>query len=766
MCSYRRIIALLLVFCSILLFCGCGGDGGNEGYSVKGALIGDVDVQQLSSNRFTQLEAGTNKPLPLYSLEGYKPVCDNDNLALYIDEETASIRVLDKKSGFVWGALTEKDPENLNKSWGSFAQSVVSISYMDKTGSTKQIGAGHSSAKCRYKYNDNSFTCSVDFGRKVDISLKVEVTLTEDSLHYAVDDSSIKESGENFIAMLYFTPFFGSTQSDQCDGYLFVPDGSGALIRYQKPKKYLKGYSERVYGMDYAIDNLNELNDLKSKRPVEMLKENSTVIMPIFGVALGVNQNAVLGRVASGECYAYINASPAGVVTDYNWAAASFLYRQVYSQPTSKNGAGVPVVQKTRNAVNPELDIYFLSGADANYSGMAAKYSEILNKSGILKNNIEATASELFLDFVAADVKKGLIGSSEMEVTSLEYIKNAVKYLSDNKICNTEVSVLGWQSGGLSGYKKSEVYKDSVVGSLDDLKKLKESISKNGGELSLYTDPLRAREIQINSRVDAGINLSQSPICKMTVDKKRFLGDIWYLKTAKAMEYLKGQFDILSRYNLTVSIDGGHLLYGEYLVDNFVSREDTKELLIKQFEEISKKQQDITVYNPNEYLLPYVSVFRNTPMSCNQEIYITDSVPFLQLVLSGNVLMTTPYINENLYSKIDLLKCIEYNLYPSFILTQESNLELKDTTLSNRVSTCFDNWNAAICDTYSFVCEALKNVRGKHMLCHQRIAETVFRTVYENGTMYINYGEDEYITEDGGSVKPQSFYFCEVKGNE
>ena len=169
MCSYRKILSLVVVLCMILLCSGCGNDADAGKYNIEESLVGDVDIAQLSSNRFTQLDSSTQKPLPSYGLDGYKLVCENENLALYIDEEIASIRVADKKSGYVWGALTEKDPENLNKTWTSFAQSVVSISYMDKTGSTKQIGAGHSSAKCKYKYTDNGFICKVDFGRKVDI---------------------------------------------------------------------------------------------------------------------------------------------------------------------------------------------------------------------------------------------------------------------------------------------------------------------------------------------------------------------------------------------------------------------------------------------------------------------------------------------------------------------------------------------------------------------------------------------------------------------
>jgi hypothetical protein len=257
-----------------------------------------------------------------------------------------------------------------------------------------------------------------------------------------VDDSSIRETGENYIASIYFMPFLGSTQEDQTDGYLFVPDGSGALIRYQKAAKYLKSYSGRVYGMDYAIDTLNEINDLDSNRPVEFLKPENTVTMPVYGLTLGVDREAAFARIAGGDSYAYINASPAGLTVRYNWISASFLYRQVYSQPISKNGAGVPVVQKNANTVNPELEVYFLSGEDANYSGMARLYAGVLKEEGTVQNNLLTNAPQVALDFVAADVEEGLLANSTKQVTSLEYITNSVKSLTEAGLSSIALSII------------------------------------------------------------------------------------------------------------------------------------------------------------------------------------------------------------------------------------------------------------------------------------------------------------------------------------
>ena len=67
----------------MLLSSGCGVTVQDD-YTVTEALLGEVEVEQLSSNRFTQLEPEGTKPLPEYSLEGYALVAENEKLALYL----------------------------------------------------------------------------------------------------------------------------------------------------------------------------------------------------------------------------------------------------------------------------------------------------------------------------------------------------------------------------------------------------------------------------------------------------------------------------------------------------------------------------------------------------------------------------------------------------------------------------------------------------------------------------------------------------------
>lgn len=60
--------------------------------------------------------------------------------------------------------------------------------------------------------------------------MTVSVRLGENRLLFSVDDASIREEGAYFIHKLYFAPFLGCTRAADTDGYMLIPDGSGALM--------------------------------------------------------------------------------------------------------------------------------------------------------------------------------------------------------------------------------------------------------------------------------------------------------------------------------------------------------------------------------------------------------------------------------------------------------------------------------------------------------------------------------------------------------
>lgn len=741
----KRIIACLMAFVLLLSVSGCVST--EIPVISQGAPVDGYSAYSATSNLYTHVN-DTDQPSDLegMTLEGYELVARNENLALYLREASASIRVVNLKNGYIWGALRQDDPEDLNKTWSSFANSIVSIKYYDEAGGIAQIGANHSKNKCRFESCNNGVVVHVDF-KEQGISLSAKVTLEADHIQFSLDDASIKETGKCVLGQVWFAPFLGATVGDEIGGYMFVPDGSGALIRFRRPIKYLAGYCERVYGSDYSIDNSYTIGDLNANRGNDFLKDSETITMPVYGISHGYNSNALFGYIRNGAEYASVMADPAGIITDYNYSTAYFTYRQTYLQPTGRDGAGIQMVQKDPNTVNPVLCVYFLQGENANYSGMAQQYRSILMQENNMPDH-ELQQPAMMMDFIVADIQEGYLYNTTTQLTKKQQLMDAADYLQQQGIVNGSFQLMGWQEGGLNGYEKLEIYEDTQLGSLRKVADLRQELQEQGYELSMYLAPLSVREIQISSEDDLGIALSQEVIQLMRNDKDVFLGNIQYLKTKKALSAYVKQISALRKAGLDAyaTDELGSILYAEMLLDKEMSRSDVLEMIRQKMGTLAG-DTGLTLYNPNQYVLSAASIYRDAPMSSSRYAFETDSVPFLQIVLSGSVMLYAPYANQSFYTDMDVLKCIEYNAYPSFLLTGSDSQELTDTPSEEYFSTCFDDWKATAVWIYQRVDQVLSNVHGQQMLGHRVLQEGVVQVEYANGSIYINYTNADVVVE-------------------
>ena len=91
-------------------------------------------------------------------------------------------------------------------------------------------------------------------------------------------DPTERTEGDNKVYSIALSPFFCSVSNGSSDGYLFVPSGSGALI---KPHEWEAdvGYtcSYPVYGEDGQLKNTNN-SGITNSQPVRL---------PVYGAADG-----------------------------------------------------------------------------------------------------------------------------------------------------------------------------------------------------------------------------------------------------------------------------------------------------------------------------------------------------------------------------------------------------------------------------------------------------------------------------------------------
>ena len=89
---------------------------------------------------------------------------------------------------------------------------------------------------------------------------------------------------------------------------------------------------------------------------------------------------------------------------------------------------------------------------------------------------------------------------------------------------------------------------------------------------------------------------------------------------------------------------------------------------------------------------------------------------------------------------------VDYNVYPSFLLTYESSSLLEETALQYIYCSQFSNLEDAVYVYYDFVNKALKDVVGATIENREVLQEGVVQVTYSNGKkIIVNYQNHDVI---------------------
>ena len=714
------------------------------GVYTKGAIISN-GYMEANSNR--QVHTFSTEPVASsFTTEGFDKVCETDKLQLWLNREKGALRVLNLKTGYLWGALPLEDAEGLNSTWNCYGNSLAAIECFDDTGKESRVSIGKD-GEADYSIDGNVIICKLLF-KKVGIGFSVRLELNDNCLNMSVVHGTLQEGldGSTYrLKSMTFIPFLGASYSDNIDGYMLIPDGSGALIRFRQPANYSSTYNARVYGKDLGIEALSSASS-------EYAKEEPQVLMPIYGMVHGAGQNGFLAVIDKGAEYTSIVSTPALTNNPYNWTAARFEYRQKYTMNINrKDGAGAVVPQEHINQIDPVASFYFLDGEKANYDGMAVFYRELLEDQGILSHGtIAGKSMPLQLEVLGADKKKEFIGTSTTLFTSAEQAGDIVRKLSQEDITRLSLIYKCYTRNNEAGGRLL-----TKVGSSKQFKELEQLIEGLGGRLYYYLDPVTANKDQITQRTEAANNLSNMAITfkrSGATQMDLMYSDVYLYRLAKTAQLADKALD-RTEYGNGFAIDElSYRLYGDFTSGKEHTRKESLQQVVDIVEKLTSKEK-LPMYEPNQYLWQYASEMYSLPLTNSQLLYESDTVPFLQLVLSGSVELFASPMNTSSSSRERILRHIEYGMAPSFVVTECDSMQLYLTAQEEYSSTCFDDWKGQIVQDYRTIDQALSSVHGSRMISHRAVSEGIIHVTYENGvSIYINY-TSEGRTIDGVAVE-------------
>ncbi len=675
---------------------------------------------------------------------------------------------------------------NMNDTFMGIANSLVTVEYRepDAPDTVKNISsASKKGAKSELKIlNDNPATRRLDVKMTtIDLKFHVYITFGEDEITYRVPFDEIEGEGKAYMCSINISPFFGSSggehlllneESEMYDipepqymvpGYIFVPDGSGALIRFADNDMAFTEYVGSVYGQDPGAGQYYS-NTLGDAVP---LKDPS---MPVFGVAHGDRQAGFVAYATSGEEYMQIVARPEGnKSTNYNWVYPRFTYNDIYYQVYNQNGDGFFTLNDVVNDFDLEITYKLLSGDGskdgypADYVGMAKAYRDHLISEGILTpvNKSEGNIP-VRVDFIMSDVKSGVVGNTSVSVTTAENAKNILESLKNDGVSNINTGLIGWQKGGTILARADKAKYNPLLGSKKDFESLMKDMSDEGIDVSLVNN-----YVTINKEMISYYRNAVKHINSWYVNENREyilahnvpVMDYGFALPERSAGWLSKAADRFDGISESLSIEGiGSILTSNFDDERSTSRSKAKEIIQEAVKEAGENFV-LNIDRPGTYLWQYTDRYLNSPIGHSQYVYETDSVPFLQMVLNGTMEVYAPYSNFSFYTDKDLLKMIDYNLYPSFILSEDPSYKLAPTASGSLYSTEYDLYKDVIPESYEKVNEVLSKVSGYTWTDRTVPYHGVVINTYEKDgitiKVIINYTE-EAVTVENTTVEPLS----------
>lgn len=642
--------------------------------------------------------------------------------------------------------INDKSVESFN----ALSESVSSTLFGHKTYSNEWM------FKVSYqKYNNDKLT--------FDFKFNIRFTFTEDGFDVNIYDEDIY--GETFdrVEAIYLLPRLGQSGGKiiQCripeadedgvgacvfkadastivnnpktnlDGYIFVPDGSGALIRFDDVKYYSTGVD---FYYDMYKDPFRETpNDLEFGGSNEIYEpdyvQSKHISMPVWGVAYGNNQDAFVAYVKSGSEYFGLNYSGRKADNEYASIQPRFERNRLYVYRFGDDSSGTNMSLKKDEIYRYDISVSynFLHGdgsdgtAPANYVGMALKYRDYLQRNSLIRKNIELKIGPK-VDFLISDVKEGIFGYSDVNVTNTKDIENMLTELHEDGIKDITSTLYGWQNGGMSKAKPWTIDYNDVAGGKQGFKNVAQLTKELGYDINFYQQYAMINEAQVKSFAAYCVKtMARDYGIYILADANKPITWWEYTNADVAGTWLNKQAKELAKLGDNVSITTGGI--STNVVPDYskkLSYSGAANSLYHSTKEASETlNSGLAGDTPNSFLWRNYDSFYNVSVYNSQLQCETDSVPFMEIVFGGLVNMYAEYANFSFYDKLAQLKMIDYNLNPSFILTAKENTDIMYTNARDWFTTSYDSYHSIINEICDTVIPSLELIKGKTIVNRQ-----------------------------------------------
>lgn len=596
------------------------------------------------------------------------------------------------------------------------------------------------------------------------ISIPVEYEFKDDSLKVTVLTDQIKENKEYKLIEISLLPYFGAASADE-DGYILIPDGSGALIDFGDTKTHNQQWYEFVYGRDPALST-----SFKSGAK-EMVR------LPVLGMKK--SDSAFLAIVEEGDALCSITVNTAEYNSSMNYAFFSYRYREFDTIVLSEMGWNerrIPYVSGTSNSNLPFTVRYiFLNGEDADYSGMALAHRNYLTQKYDLEEKEKLDYVPFFIDAYMSIRRVqpvlGLPRDTTVPLTTFEELSAMVDTFSRGGIDEVIVKINGWTDGGPFYKPPDKVSFENSIGGFRGFRRMA-NIYEDNEHISFfpavdlingYRDGNRFISILQGNRNITGA-LSRQSNFLMSTGRRNPRQASWHLITPSYSYGLMGEF--LDSYDRVtdlginaIALDGyGEKIYSDNynsFLNSIASRTPMDRQSVRYlWQEIMRKSSvsagKVMVTGGNQYAIPFADYIIGVPMNSSRLKISSRDVPYYQILTSGLVDTASTPVNFSIDNDEFYLRCLETGTFPMYTFFARESSMVKNTRLNHLYNGEYRLWTDFALEKYEEYNEAYSMIMNSKIIKHERTTDNKSLTVYENGVaIEIDYNTKTFEIYEG-----------------
>lgn len=573
--------------------------------------------------------------------------------------------------------------------------------------------------------------------------MAIEYVLQADGLAISLPATSIRFDETAYtLQYVRMLQYFGAGNLNN-DGYVFFPDGSGALVEFgefyspiNQNDRTVVDLSAAVYGEDYAYYSIDE-----------DAKHSEIIRMPVYGIqqTKGDRDTGFIAIMEEGDSLADISVSFASNNHYYASAYTTFYPRPydtynmmdaisvgdntewtVVSDKKYEGTYRLKIVmlydesQKDVLAAANATTAYNVPYYEASYVGMAKAYRNYLISGGYIAALTTETVKadiplyiETFGSIKTVEKVLSFPVTVDTPLTTFGDVEKMFDSLNAKGVSNINFKLTGYANGGLlSKYPKKLKWVRALGGKRGFNELLLHADEKGFGVYPEF-DFAYMGEGGINLKKNAAKAVDDRYCSKQVYDPvyQEFSSYFDICISPSSIFSLVEKFSAkLSKYNpmgISVSTLASDL-NSDFNEDNPQNREDAKDTMADTLAYLKNSYGSVMSEGGNVYTLRYLEHLLNAPIDSSKYNFESKTVPFWGIVLHGYQQYAGSVINEAGDGDYQLLKSIENGAYLYYLLSyQNTNLMKEDSYLSQYYSLRFDIWFNDVVEKYGTLNDAL-----------------------------------------------------------